>query len=245
MKIITYNIQYGMGTASTKGYLNPTTYIREGKHSINNICEFFLQEKPDIIALQEVDSGSIRSRNRNQIDTMAKVLQMKGQMFSCKYKRLLAKMPVLKKQGNAFLSQIDIEQSRTHYLEHGNKRAVLIAQANGITFLTVHLSIRRKVRLKQVFELAEIINDIDGPVIIAGDFNAQPDAKEIQIFLSETKLTHSNQDFTYPSWKPKKKFDYIFTSPEITVKKSRVLDIEHSDHKPLLIEIEHPSLGSA
>ena len=85
----------------------------------------------------------------------------------------------------------------------------------------------------------------DIPVIIAGDFNAEPDSPEMQAVINSEKyydLT-AGVDFTFHDYgKTKEKIDYIFVSRNITCKYVEKWDdvkngVYISDHYPIQVDI--------
>jgi endonuclease/exonuclease/phosphatase family metal-dependent hydrolase len=45
---------------------------------------------------------------------------------------------------------------------------------------------------------------------------------------------------TFPSWRPKRKYDHILLSESLQPKQTRVLEHTHSDHLPICVDIELP-----
>ena len=98
-------------------------------------------------------------------------------------------------------------------------------------------------RIEQSKNVINFITQLTTPVVLCGDFNLLPDTESIKMFergglrnlIRENGIT-STRTSLYT--KPEKFADYIFVSPEITVKDFTVLSDEVSDHAPLSIEIQ-------
>jgi endonuclease/exonuclease/phosphatase family metal-dependent hydrolase len=98
-------------------------------------------------------------------------------------------------------------------------------------------------RLAQSTKIVEFMKDIETPIILCGDFNLLPDTKSIEVIentglrnlVKEHNVTSTRTSFYT---KQDKYADYIFTSPQITVKNFSVLPHEVSDHAALLVEFE-------
>ena len=96
-------------------------------------------------------------------------------------------------------------------------------------------------RIEQSRIIKEFTGQYNIPKILCGDFNLRPDTKSIAML--EESLTNQIKNFDIKSTrtklykKPEKFADYIFTSPEFIINKFEVLDVEVSDHSPLLIEV--------
>lgn len=102
-------------------------------------------------------------------------------------------------------------------------------------------------RLKETGKVAQIVNNATGPKILVGDFNLLPWTKSIETI--EKKLTNLVTRYNIPRTRSnlspyfgKVEFqnfaDYIFTSPDIIVNNFQVLEVEISDHLPLIVEFE-------
>jgi endonuclease/exonuclease/phosphatase family metal-dependent hydrolase len=204
---------------------------------------------PDIVALTEVDTGSIRS-HKNQADFFEKKLGMSNHVEKIKYPiegwlRLFHYIPILKNQGNAILAKNKLYDVKYHMLHRGTKRVVIEASVdipNKVTLLLAHLSLGGKARFTQINELKNIVNNIKNPVILMGDFNTFKGDDEIKELLNNTHLNHRfemsdiKNTFTQPSVHPSRRLDYVLTSDAVNVLNYKVLDYQFSDHLPLLVD---------
>jgi len=113
-----------------------------------------------------------------------------------------------------------------------------------VTLLLAHLSLGKKTRTKQIYELTKIINNIKNPVILMGDFNTFNGEEEIKKLLKETHLHNrfqmglKSQTYTQPTFHPSRRLDYILTSKRIKVRNYEVLNFHFSDHLPLLVDFK-------
>ncbi len=98
-------------------------------------------------------------------------------------------------------------------------------------------------RIEQSNNIVRFIKELDGEVILCGDFNLLPDTKSIKI-LEDAGLRNLVDEYgilsTRTSYYTKiEKFaDYAFVSHKVSIKDFRVLLDEVSDHAPLLLEIK-------
>lgn len=100
----------------------------------------------------------------------------------------------------------------------------------------------RRFRMSEV-----IISEIKGksPAVLAGDFNTQPSAKAIKnieqhmtnVFKDELVSTFNMRHKTLPGYATAV-VDYIFVSPDISVRTKSCPEDDVSDHKPLIVTIE-------
>jgi endonuclease/exonuclease/phosphatase family metal-dependent hydrolase len=97
-------------------------------------------------------------------------------------------------------------------------------------------------RVAQSQRIREFMDTVNTPKILCGDFNLRPDTESLKILdkgmrnLVEEYGVTSTRTSYYP--KPEKFADYIFTSPEITVKNFAVMPEEVSDHAALMLEFD-------
>ena len=80
------------------------------------------------------------------------------------------------------------------------------------------------------------------PLVVGGDFNSTPDDPVMQP-LQKAGLRDSwvecgqGDGFTYPADKPVKRIDYLFLAGNVRCVSAQVLDMQVSDHRPLLVTI--------
>jgi endonuclease/exonuclease/phosphatase family metal-dependent hydrolase len=95
-------------------------------------------------------------------------------------------------------------------------------------------------RMAQSQRIKDFMDTLKTPKILCGDFNLRPDTESLRLLEKDMKnhvklnKIKSTRTSLYP--KTEKYADYIFTSPEIKVKRFEVLKDEVSDHSPLLLE---------
>ena len=77
--------------------------------------------------------------------------------------------------------------------------------------------------------------------VLAGDFNVKPENKILDVFrkkLTDTEVFFDKEKFSFPSDKPDRKIDYIFTSKDVTIISADIPGLVISDHRPVTAEIE-------
>ena len=247
MRFLLYNIRYGAG-ADPRFHI-PFPYSGYFKRTTDNfarILDFIQSVHADIVGLLEVDSGSFRSGRRNQSADTAYALGH-YHVYQSKYSNqsFVQRLPLLSKQGNAFLTSKEITAQKFHYFNTGIKRLVLELELKDLVVLLVHLSIKFRHRQYQLCELHSLIKSAKKPVIVAGDFNVFRGVREMQLFLAATGLKNANLagQPSYPSWQPHRQLDFILHSPEINVTGFQVPRVPFSDHLPLICDFEvisHP-----
>lgn len=205
---------------------------------------------PDILSLVEVDTGSFRSRGKDEVRFLEKNLQLNSFVEKIKYPltgwlKLFHHIPILDKQANAIISRFPLTKIKYHLFHEGTKRVIIEATVNcpeKVTLLLAHLALGKKTRSMQIHELIKIVNKIKNPVILMGDFNTFNGEEEIKELLDKTHLNDKisldkeSLPLTEPAWHPSRRLDYILTSSRINVRKYSVLHFPFSDHLPLMID---------
>lgn len=242
MRFLLYNIRYGTG--GIPGHMPGLRYLRKTHRNLTDIIGFIRPFEPDIVGLVEVDAGSYRSNARNQAQTIAEALGH-YHTYRCKYAvgGVFARIPLLRKQGNAFLTRDSITQERFHYFESGMKRLVIELELPEVNLFLVHLALTFRTRHGQLSELYSLVKDSTKPCIVAGDFNALWGEREINLFLAATGLLNPNAERrpSFPSWAPRRHLDFILHSPSITCTLFQMPSATLSDHLPLICDFDLPA----
>ena len=96
-------------------------------------------------------------------------------------------------------------------------------------------------RKNAVKTICRLIDETDLPVVLMGDFNAEPQDNVLHPLrerLQDTDVFSSEENnLTYPSDAPKIKIDYIFYRG-LTCKKTTIVSEIFSDHLPIIAEFE-------
>ena len=242
MRFLLYNIRYAAGIG--KRFHLPVPYSGYFKHTngnFKNILDFIKSVNPDIIGLIEVDSGSFRSEKNNQAETIAWELQH-DHIYESKYptSSVARRVPLLNKQGNAILTNQEIVSQKFHYFREGVKRLVIELELADFTVFVVHISIKFRHRQYQLQDLHSMVENVQKPVIVAGDFNVLWGNRELQLFLAATGLKNANSNGqpSHPSRAPRRQLDYIFHSPQINVTSFEIPQVKFSDHTPLVCDFQ-------
>lgn len=240
MRFLLYNIRYATGRRPRLAWLD---FMRRTDGHFNEITHFIREARPDVVGLVEMDSGSYRSDHRNQAEQLAGIIGH-YHSFGVKYKRngLGRRVPVLNKQGNAFLTRDAFRTEKFHYFERGFKRLVIELEMEKVNLFLVHLSVRYRVRQHQLADLHDLIRASGRPSIVAGDFNAFMGEHEMRLFMAASGLTSANRERlpTYPSWRPRRELDFVCCTPDIAIRRCSVPRITLSDHLPLVCDFALP-----
>ena len=239
MRFLLYNIRYGTGG---KPILFPWSgYFRRTAATLDDIVRFVKPLDPDILGLIEVDAGSYRSNRKNQAQIIADALGHYN-IYRSKYERssLANRLPVMNKQGNAFLTRGSAMNGQFHYFEKGVKRMVIELELENLTIFLVHLALSFRARHHQLSDLYSLVKGTKKPHIVAGDFNTSWGDREIRLFLAATGLAKAGPDdaLTFPSWAPRRQLDFVLHSPEIEVTDFVMPPVTFSDHLPIVCDFK-------
>ena len=234
MRFLLYNIRYATGPSMHN-------YVRSSHRNLARIASFMRQLEPDLVGLVEVDHGSYRSGGRNQAEILAKELGH-YHSHSIKYEQnsFWRRVPVLKTQGNAFLTRDRIRNETFHYFKRGVKRLVIELELEHVVVYLVHLAVGARTRHQQLGALYDLIKKTNRPCLVAGDFNMLWGESEIDMFLAATGLRNANIEGlpTYPSRNPHRHLDFILYSKGIQVQDFQVPRVAFSDHLPVILEFD-------
>ncbi len=240
MRLLLYNIRYAVGGgASLHMPLPGAGYVIGNQNVLPEITRFIRSVDPDIVGLIEVDTGSIRSRMINQAESIAGSLGM-NTSYETKYgeKSINHMLPIVRKQGNAFMAAQRVHGEKFHYFDTGIKRLIIELEMQDFAVFLVHLSLKYRHRHLQLRRLYDLVDATSKPVIVAGDFNTFWGENEIYLFMKAAGLRSANVNSlpTYPSRAPRRELDFILYQDGITVTDFRVPSVRHSDHLPLICD---------
>jgi len=238
VRFLLYNIRYAAGVGPRFHLPVPYSgYLKSTVGNLENIVSFIKSVNPDIIGLVEVDGGSFRSENTCQAEMIARELGH-FHLIQSKYdqRSVVRKMPVIKNQANALLAKQEIISHSFRYFPVGMKRLVIEAKFADLTVFVVHLSLTFRKRQLQLEQLYQFVREVEGPIIVAGDFNVLWGDRELELFLGATGLVsaNGNGEFSHPSKSPRRELDFILHSKDLVAHNFEVPSVQYSDHNPLV-----------
>jgi endonuclease/exonuclease/phosphatase family metal-dependent hydrolase len=242
MRLLLYNIRYATGTGPRFHFPLPGIgYLRNTSRNLSRITDFIRAMSPDIVGLIEVDMGSMRSSTVNQAEAIAQAIghapRYQSKYGATSINRLL---PIVSKQGNAFLTSQTEAVQRFHYFELGIKRLIMELELEDVCLFLVHLSLHYRHRHQQMHHLFSLVRSAHKPVIVAGDFNTLWGNYEIELFAAAAGLKNANahNSPSWPSRRPSRQLDFILYGPGINVTHFELPRVTLSDHLPLVCDFE-------
>ena len=239
LRLISFNIQAGATTANYSDYVTRSwRQVLPYQDRLSNLDEIArLLADYDIVGLQEVDDGSLRTGFINQTQYLAE----RGGFpyWSHQSNRKVSK---LARTCNGVLSRLKPAEVHDYKLPGRipGRGALAVYYGSGrqpLVVIIVHLALGRRSRRVQLDFLDELIAEHPYAVVM-GDLNATTSSDEIGSFLDGTGLVAATADLlTFPSWRPQRAIDHIFVSPALEVRRCEVLSVALSDHLPVAMEI--------
>lgn len=284
LTVVTYNIGYGSGLTNNTG-LNASE--EEYETNVTAIVRALEGVHPDIVAFQEIDYDSSRSYHRDQLAIISDALglryRVQGFNWDKKYlpfpywppsshfgavlsgQAIASAYPVLE---HSKITLAEPEERPFYYNRFYLDRTVQISKIDvggrTLTLLNVHLeAYMNATRQKQALEVVEVVRaHKDGPLILLGDFNAQPPWVDsgidengrpdntIVTILEQTGLHKAiaegeygagpgQRHLTFPSGAPAVCLDHIFYNEHIERVSARVMSEAGtgSDHLPVMMTL--------
>ncbi|MXV64483.1 endonuclease/exonuclease/phosphatase [Natronorubrum sp. JWXQ-INN-674] len=258
MKILSCNAGYLLGYQNVCwGYVPPPIGSLLGdtdveRQKLDQLVSVIERERPDVVSLLEVDRGSHRTVTDGQFRTLVDTLAERGLSYrgnvANKYGDggIVGSLPFFGYLGNAVLSRSD-RRTTTHYLSAGRKRLVLeVSLAPETVLFVVHLSLGGRSRRRQLRQLAELVTErAEGrDVIVTGDFNTFDGADELGAFTDRAGLETRVPGETVPArpfddlFVSSRSLDLFCCSPSVDVDRCDVLNVQLSDHRPIVLETD-------
>ena len=241
IRVLVYNIHAGKDTG--------------GRDNLADVAALIRTTDADVILLQEVDRGTRRSGNIDQLRTLMDATGYAGVFGrSLDYDGGTYGIAALSKDGFTFdfTSPLQVTPEQTRAGGSHEPRVVLTAvtttSRGRLQTFNTHLdaSATDEYRLQEVVQLllpVRVRMAPETPVVVGGDFNAEPGSGPIKRMLDEGLRDAwvecgQGDGFTFPSTAPVKRIDYLFLSGQLTCSSAQVIDSLASDHRPLLVTVE-------
>jgi endonuclease/exonuclease/phosphatase family metal-dependent hydrolase len=242
LRLLSFNIQAGTSTAHYHHYVTRSwrQVLPHAKRTENLDSIAELVSRFDMVALQEVDSGSLRSGYINQSRFLA---NQSGMPFWCHQSN--RKVGTVAYAGNGFLSRFEpdvvVEHRLPGVIPGRGTLLVRFGQGfNGLDVAVVHLALGKRARALQLKFLGREL-DSSRHLVVLGDFNTQVDTPHVMELRETLALKAPTRGLaTYPSWQPQRGIDHILISESLRSGATEVLDVALSDHCPVALEIFLP-----
>ena len=220
LRAMTYNVHNAVG--------------EDGVRDCGRIGAIIRDIAPDVVAIQEVDSMTVRSGNRYTLGEIADAAMM-----------IPVFAPAIDHDGGKYGIGILCRQTpdavrRVPLPGAEEPRAMLIAECPSYVIACVHLSLTPADALASAKIISQETAQYDKPVILAGDWNALPGSETVSEIQKHFHILNDLAVPTWPSDTPNECLDYIAAGKGhmpsgINV---RVLPLTvESDHRPVIADI--------
>jgi endonuclease/exonuclease/phosphatase family metal-dependent hydrolase len=221
IRVMTYNVHLCIGV--------------DGQRDYQRVADIILRTDPDVVALQELDSATLRSNGEITIEELA----FRTNMYS-------VFGPYFDFDGGTYgigiLSKEKPLSTKSVKIPGRIENRLLIAEFEEYIFCCTHFSGSDEAKYKSTLILNELFSESVKPVIFAGDLNAMPGSDVINSIETRWNMISDPLMPTFPSYDPQRTIDYIFLLKTEDLNYSIdaiVVDDEPvaSDHSPVWAEI--------
>lgn len=221
VKIMCYNVQHCVGMDTVLDY--------------DRTANVIIAQQPDIVALQELDSMTKRSKFHNQLgelasrtsyhDIFGKAIEFDSGTYGIGV--LTREMPL---------------STRSIALPGDEPRLLLVVEMKNYVLACTHLDLEEEPRMESVPLIIDEAKLWQKPFILAGDFNDSIDSPLLQK-ITQYFTINSGDEPTFPADEPNERIDYVASfknHPVLTIESMVVADTMASDHRPLMVKLQLP-----
>ncbi len=242
LRLLTYNMQVGIRTSGPGDYLRQSwRHLLPAGHATRHLEPIArMLRGHDIVALQEADAGSFRTRAVNLVHFLA---ERAG--YPHWYLQVNRDLAPLARHALGVLSRLPIGHEEHHPLPgHLPGRSAALFRFgppdHQLTVVATHLALGRRMRARQLSHIGELVAD-DEHLVLMGDLNCEfAELRQHPLLRDRGLQLPPELAHSYPSWNPARLIDHILVSPGLGVLSAGVLDFRWSDHLPVAVEIAVP-----
>jgi endonuclease/exonuclease/phosphatase family metal-dependent hydrolase len=235
LRVLQFNIHFGVS--------------RGGLVDLARIAAEIDTVHPDLVSLNEVDSGTLRSGRIDETGYLATATGLRavyGPNLPWEGGRF----------GNAVLSRFPVVASHNLRLPgvpglepRGLLTTTVRIGGRPVSFSSMHLSDGpggRTSRILQAEAVAEALRHVSHPTIVAGDLNSRPRGLPVRVLrqhlLDAQQEGGTGRGDTIPEPAPRSRFDYVLYDHHLAVMpgSTRVLPSDSSDHRSVFTELALP-----
>lgn len=255
LRLMSYNIRIGAGGGDLRNSPQQIT--------LEAVAQLMVAESCDLIGLQEVDRFRQRTSLADQAAWLANRLNLQGAFQPAFTIRetpgtngdygvaLLSRFPIRYSE-RFLLFKPDYRQSHPKYPDYYSEQRILMhaevtIAGNPVHLFVTHLGLTPDQREQQIDQIIAVMDRIEGPKILMGDFNAEPEepamvrlSEKYTDVLTAAGVPHEDRK-SYPAGTaPRVAIDYIYVTEEFKVRSARVIRDASlaSDHNPVIGEVE-------
>ena len=219
LHMMSYNIRNGLGIDNVS--------------DLERTANVIIKQSPYILAVQEVDSVTKRSKGVDVLRVLAdKTLMHPTYAPAINFSGGKYGVGILSKE----------EPLDFHYYPlpgREEQRTLLVVEFEKYVYCCTHLSLTPEDQLLSLPVINQVAQKFEKPLFIAGDFNAHPDSKLIEGLKENFRIISRTKEFTFPADQPTETIDYIAVhkkdSALVTPISAHVInEPQVSDHRPIV-----------
>ena len=215
LQVMSYNVRHCAGMDMVVDYDRTAAVIS--------------QQQPDVVALQELDSMTGRSGNRDQLGELASrtgyhpvfgaAIEFDGGQYGVGI--LTREMPV---------------STKRIPLPGEEPRVLLVVELEDYVIACTHLDLDEAQRMASVPLIVEEAQRWQKPFLLVGDWNDEPSSELLEL-MTQYFIVLSGEEATYPADEPAVCIDYVavFNGRAEAIDSHVIDEPEASDHRPLVV----------
>lgn len=225
IRFMSYNQHYGYGMDNLIDY--------------NRVAGVINEYQPDFVAVQELDSMTTRSYRIYQLGRLATLTGMVGTY--CKtidFQGGKYGIGILSRQAPLSVRSISLPLTTTT-----EARRMVIAEFEHYVFCCTHFPLNATERSNAAKVITEAVADFtDKPVVIGGDFNAEPTETAIKYITQNFDMLNDPAVNTFPADTPNITIDYLFMKKNDNIQSKKIgcgviTETVASDHRPIWADV--------
>ena len=229
-------------SAQAQNTLKLMSYNIKNANGMDNVCNFqrianvINNASPDVVAIQEVDSMTNRSRQKYVLGEIADRTQMHGYFA-----------PAIDYDGGKYgigllTKQVPLRLQTLPLPGREEARTLILAEFTDYIYCCTHMSLTEEDRMKSLELVKAFTSSSTKPLFLAGDMNAEPESGFIKELQKDFQILSNPKQHTFPAPDPKETIDYIATLKQnakgFAVISAKVINEPMaSDHRPILVEL--------
>jgi endonuclease/exonuclease/phosphatase family metal-dependent hydrolase len=211
----------------------------DGKTDYQRIANIIKNANCEAVAIQELDSMTTRYEGQDMLKNLAELTGMYPTFA-----------PSIDYQGGKYGIGMLTKEKPLSYRRvalpcRSEPRSLQIVELKDYYYCCTHLSLHAEDRETSIGIIIDELSKLDKPVMIAGDFNAEPEEESMKMMAEEFAIFKKDAaPYTFPADKPDIEIDYICLLKSGKVSKFEVLEHSiidapvESDHRPIVAEVK-------
>lgn len=246
LRLFSLNVAHARRQVATK----PFVRRRTARRNLRDIARTVRQLQPDVVALQEADGPSTWSGNFDHVATLAELARLGDHYrgdhnpFGMGRFRLAS--------GTALLAQQPLRDPMSHRfgMSWRDTKGFVVATVEvpewggvELDVVSVHLDfLNPSMRRRQIHQMAEILTPRGRPLVVLGDLNCcwQYEPQSMELLTNRLSLRAYEPDSqapTYPTYNPRRRFDWILASTQLEFHAYHTVHAPLSDHLVLVADL--------